>query len=432
MTTSTLAQTAPQLQFGPDFVYGDARLDAPELAARGSYQVGVRTLTVTHTDQLDVLKITDANPNPRYDRKLTLEVWYPAQLAAGQSERTEYHDVLGSGPNDPRRPNTPFRFPGRAARGAQPDTQGGPFPLVIVSHGYPGSRVLMTYLCEHLASRGFVVAAIDHAESTHGDKAGFASTLLNRPLDDLFVLNELARTDGPAAFLAGTLDANRTALVGYSMGGYGALNAAGAGFAPSAAKLPFAPAREALAVRTRGNPAFEASRDPRIKAAVLLAPWGGQAGFWDAEGLAGLQVPSLWIAGDQDDVSDYQGGIRKLFDGAVNSDRYLLLYRGARHNVAPNPAPFEANTHFDDYMHYSEPVWDSTRMNNINQHFVAAFLGKVLRGENTGAYLEVVEKSDDGRWSQNPDGSFGPNHSYWKGFKNRTAVGLELIHRPKR
>ena len=68
--------------------FGDARPDAPELAARGSLQVGVRTLVAEHADQVDVLRYSEANQNPRCTRKLTLEVWYPATLAAGQKEHT--------------------------------------------------------------------------------------------------------------------------------------------------------------------------------------------------------------------------------------------------------------------------------------------------------------------------------------------------------
>ena len=126
---------------------GDPRPDAPELAARGSYAVGVRTMNVVHRDQLNILAASATDSNPRYDRPLRLEVWYPAQLQSGQAELNTYTDVLGAGANNPARPNTPFTFEGRAARDAQPLTD-KPFPLVIVSHGYPGSRLQMSYLTE--------------------------------------------------------------------------------------------------------------------------------------------------------------------------------------------------------------------------------------------------------------------------------------------
>ena len=56
-----------------------------------------------------------------------------------------------------------------------------------MSHGYPGNRYLLSHLCENLASKGFVVVSIDHKESTYDDQQRFASTLYNRPLDQLFV-----------------------------------------------------------------------------------------------------------------------------------------------------------------------------------------------------------------------------------------------------
>ncbi len=41
------------------------------------------------------------------------------------------------------------------------------------------------------------------------------------------------------SFLAGMVDADHTALIGYSMGGYGSINAAGAGFSENAVNLPW-------------------------------------------------------------------------------------------------------------------------------------------------------------------------------------------------
>jgi predicted alpha/beta-hydrolase family hydrolase len=59
----------------------------------------------------------------------------------------------------------------------------------------------------------------------------------------------------------------------------------------------------------------------------------------DAEGLKGLNVPTFFVAGSQDDISGYEKGIKAIYDGAVNADRFMLTYINARHNVAPNPPP---------------------------------------------------------------------------------------------
>ncbi len=415
---ASAAAPAPAAEY-----YGDPRPDAPDLAARGPLQVGVRTQVIEHAGQLDILRATAGNSDPRYTRGLTLEIWYPASLAPDQQEHTVYTDVLGSGPGNPARPNTPFQFTGRAARDARPATAStSRYPLVIVSHGYPGSRLQMSYLTENLASKGYIVVAIDHAESTRADKAGFPSTLLNRPLDDLFVLQSVAAWAQPGSghFLANMVDVSRSALLGYSMGGYGALNAAGAGI--SEAAVAYVPGG-ALAIHRQGDPRYDARRDARIKAVVAIAPWGGAGKVWDAAGLAGLRTPTLFIAGDQDDISGYDDGVLRLFRGAVNSDRYLLTYRGARHNTAPNPPPpAAAAAGFEDFMAYAEPVWDSRRINNINQHFITAFLGITLKAQPLQPYLDLPALP--------AAGTTGQDTAEWKGFRKRAAVGLQLQHLP--
>ncbi|UHG94859.1 alpha/beta hydrolase family protein [Spirosoma oryzicola] len=403
---------------GDTLINGDLLPNAPELAARGSYKVGVRTIKLVHPAQVDVLH-GNAGKHPLYDRPLTVELWYPARVPGDKQPTVTYESTLGRS-NDPKRPLVPFTFQGRAARDAQPDPSGGAYPLVIVSHGYPGSRLLLTYLTENLASKGYVVAAIDHTESTYGDLAAFPSTLLNRALDDKFVLDEMARLAGKTSksFLSGLLNADNTALIGYSMGGYGVLNAAGAGYSPQALKLfgQMSGGSTALEVRTQASPAYKASLDPRIKAVVAFAPWGMERGVWDADGLAGLRLPTLLVAGSKDDVSGYEKGVKAIYDGAVNADRYMLTYINARHNVAPNPPPsasMRPGVSADEYMHYAEPAWNERRINNINQHFVTAFLGIHLKGMDYKKYLDLPE---------------GDTAEGWTGFKPRMAVGLEMRH----
>jgi predicted dienelactone hydrolase len=402
----------------PSFVYGDALPDAPELSARGEYKIGVRTLDFINKDQVDVLKSKNG-VEARYNRPIKVEVWYPASLASGAAELVSYEEVMGTA-NDPKRPLIPFTFLGRATRNAAPLATAGAFPLIIVSHGYVGSRYLLTYLTENLASKGYVVVAIDHTESTFRDAAPFTSTLLNRSKDVLFVLNQMADLGkaGGKNFLSGLINSDNTGLIGYSMGGYGVLNVAGAGYSETFAKAfgGMTGGNTALAVRTSGNGDYEKSLDLRVKAVVAFAPWGMERGVWDAESLKGLKVPTFFVAGDRDDISGYEKGIKAIYTGAVNAERYLLTYENARHNVAPNPPPAEAlqpGLPFDEYYRYAEPSWDERRLNNINQHFVTAFLGKYLKGVDAAKYLAIPENS---------------NEKTWPGFKPRTSTGMELLH----
>src|SRR3954468_20989459 len=228
---------------------------APELAAYGRYAIGVRTLQATDRNRPDILSTKEGGPTARYDRTLTLEVWYPASLAANQKPGGDYHAVT-------RDPAITAALHGQAVRDAAPLATEAPFPLVIISHGYPGNRYLMSHLGENLASKGFVTVAIDHKDSTYDDQKPFASTLYNRTFDQLFVLNEMERLGkpGPGSFLRGRLDAPRAGplghldatpagLVGYSMGGYGLVNTIGGGYSKASETFAGAPPNKLLAER---------------------------------------------------------------------------------------------------------------------------------------------------------------------------------------
>lgn len=412
--------------------------DAPALSAWGSYHVGVRTLELVNKDQIDILKLDrKTGKAPTADRHLTVEVWYPASVSAGVAEATEYV-AAAAWPVAPGQPAT-FKIPGRAVRNAAPVRTAEKFPLVIVSHGYPGSRYFLTYLTENLASKGYIVAAIDHTDSVWGAIRPFPSTLYNRSTDQIFTITEITRQAAePASFLHNLLDATRVAVIGYSMGGYGAVTTAGAGYGDSTALLGQVP-QPLLAPLQAGSKEFEARRLPQLKAMVAIAPWGAQPPFsvWSAEGLAGIHIPSLIIAGDQDDVSNFSGGIKRIFDQSIHSDRCLLVYENARHNVGGNPAPREAQGSYDRLEFFEEPVWRKERITAINDHFITAFLDLYLKGdESKRAYLHpAVEKSNDGEWTAPPgkstDGQFSTGNAddhqtVWKGFQRRWAVGLEL------
>jgi len=185
---------------------------APELSAYGAYKTGVTTIDVINPDQIDILQLDNAAPLPEtlptYDRPLTLEVWYPAdEMAAGNTTLSAY---LRDG-------TTQVDLQGQAIRDAAPVLNDGQFPLVIVSHGYPGNRFLLSHLAENIASKGYVVTSIDHTDSTYRTQAAFGSTLVNRSLDQIFVLNEMERlsADGTSIF-NGLIDTSNSGCRRYS------------------------------------------------------------------------------------------------------------------------------------------------------------------------------------------------------------------------
>lgn len=410
--------------------YSVPAADAPELAARGPYAVGVRTVELDHAGQVDVLRFDKASGKaPAGDRRLTVEVWYPsAQPKASETDITYRMKFSADGANGPKE----IDVPGRAIRDAEP-MAGRRFPLVIVSHGYPGSRYFMTYLTENLASKGYVVAAIDHTDSVFGEIRPFPSTLVNRTKDQMFTLESLeGMSRSGSGFLAGLIQEGDAAIVGYSMGGYGALLSAGAGLnadSPLNTYVPGGYLRELDA----GSEAFQARKRGSLKAVVAIAPWGAQAPFnaWDAKAVAAIHIPVLFIAGDHDDVAGFEDGPKKVMREAVNSDRCLLVYENARHNTGGNPAP-EIPLNYRLMQSFDEPVWRKDRITEINQHFVTAFLDLYLKGdESRRQFLRVpVEKSNDGKWAAPPNtgdnGQFSSGAGFWPGFQRRWALGLEM------
>ena len=400
---------------------------APELAAYGALPVGVRQLEMVNPDQIDILSIDPAAEEPvempRYDRSLTVEMWYPA--AEGATGSTELKAYLRDG-------TTEVNLSGRAMRDIAPVATEIPFPLVLISHGYPGNRFLLSHLAENLASKGYVVASIDHTDSTYRTQAAFGSTLVNRPLDQLFVLEEMAAKAAEGGEFAGLYDAENTGLIGYSMGGYGAIITAGGGVTEASVAYGWGGPHGTLGIHQTGSETHAALPDPRIKTAVAIGPWGMNTGFWDADGLAGVQIPVLFMAGSQDDVSLYENGVRAIWENVSNVETALLTYVNGGHNsAAPMPAPAESYYYnedkgFDISEHYTDPVWDTVRMNNIAQHFVTAWMDQRLKGDaEAGSYLELVEDSNAGVWSVNEDGTEKEDHTHWKGFAKGTAKGLK-------
>lgn len=427
LTTAMIAATSVATPLTAQNRIDGQSPDAPELSAYGELPVGVRQIELVNEDQIDILAIDPAGEEPaafpRYDRPLTVEMWYPA--AEGATGDTSFNAYLRDG-------TTEVTLEGRAMRDAAPAEAENPFPLLLMSHGYPGNRFLMSHLAENLASKGYVVASIDHTDSTYRDQAAFGSTLVNRSLDQLFVLDEMARISGDeTSDFAGMIDADNTGLLGYSMGGYGAIITAGGGVTETSVGYPWGGPQGTLGIHQAGSETHEALPDPRIKTAVAIGPWGMNTGFWDAEGLAGIKIPMLFIAGSEDETSLYEEGVRAIWEGATGVDRALLTFDGGGHNtVAPIPAPeesfyFNEDLGFNISEHYVDAVWDSVFMNNVGQHFVTSWLDVELKGDaDKSVYLDLLDIGSAGIWSVNEDGTFADDHTYWAGFAEGTADGL--------
>ncbi|HVW68118.1 MAG TPA: hypothetical protein VHB68_04045 [Steroidobacteraceae bacterium] len=402
-------------------------MDAPELARLGPFAVGVRTLSLVQRAQADLLaRDPKSGTVPQRDRNLTVDIWYPASVSAGAPKET----YSGSLPSEPPAAPAAFTVPGIAVRDAQPAGSG--YPLVVVSHGYSNVTAAMTWLTENLASKGYVVAAIRHDDPPITDATKFPHVLLRRPLDIAFATATLQENLAAEHLI----NPAKTALIGYSIGGYGVLTSAGATLDPSGPLTNMVPGH-LLMPYVRGAAESKAITVKSLQAVVAISPaGGGTLAAWGAEGLKGIHVPLLLIAGNRDATVDYTTGARSFFDAASNATRYLLTFKEAGHSIGLNSAPQAMRAKLWDKDWFEDPVWRTERINAINAHFITAFLDRYVKGDTSrSAYLDVrTPESDDGVWPPQtplPYGAFSPsdaNITVWKGFQRNHAHGLELLH----
>lgn len=417
-------------------------IDAPELARPGPWAVGVARLSVPVGMVASVEGGNQSGePAAGMDRRINALLWYPAERAAAASAPArELERELRSHPWRPL-PRSPLRVavPSVAVPDAAPLAQGR-WPVVVLSHGLLNWLPALGYLAEHLASRGYAVLGLEHEDEQASDP--LKAALYLRPLDQAAALRELHRLDHtPGQPFHQRLVADRVALLGYSMGGYGALVTAGARVATNGMAYRHVPGG-ALSVHARPLGAEQESLRARVAAVVAIAPWGGQSsiGALQSPGLRGLTAPTMVIAGDQDDISGYADGVRAVWEHLVSAPRWLMVYENARHNIALHSAPAVLQGSFGAWSSVEEPVWRRDRILDINRHFVTAFLDHVLMGRPQAAVFlnPAVPRANDGVWPQAfgapatgafataPEGAV----THWAGFQRRWAVGLRLERLP--
>lgn len=400
-------------------------IDAPELAAPGPDAAGMTQRIIDVHDRLDPLASLIAGHEVHADRVLHLRIWYPAHALPGAMPVT-YHATLTG---EPGHPDAAFTVPGIAYADAPP--AGTHYPVVVLSHGYNNDPVMLSWLGENLATKGYVVVAPEHRDPPIWDRAKAPAALLTRPLDIIDCLTILR-----GGMLGKLVDTDRIALVGYSFGGYGVLAVAGGRLDPASPIVALLP--HDLVAAYAGDGARAASlTSTGIRAVVAISPAGGAPwSVWGANGagLGAVHAPLLVVVGSADRTVGYEQGPAAIWAQAVHADRHLLVFSGAGHDIGTNPLPPEMHGSLWDLDWFADPVWRKDRINAIATHFITAFLDSKLKGDTTReAYLHVpAEVSDHAGWQGDAPGyaamSQGGTNPTWKGFWRGHQDGLILRH----
>ncbi|MCC5618539.1 alpha/beta hydrolase [Nostoc sp. CHAB 5836] len=225
-------------------------------------------------------------------------------------------------------------------------------PIIVFSHGLGSVRTDLRYLAEHLASHGYVVAALEHPGSneTNTNSALQGKTrivkpqeFLNRPQDISFVLDELEKLNQTANHpLQEKLATNKAMVIGYSFGGGTALALAGAEFQLEPLKqrckknlaiFSLGEAMQCIAQELPEN--TYRLRDTRIKQAIALNPTTSL--IFGETGLTKVQVPTLVLAGSGDKttpaLTEQIVGFNK-----IPSPKWLVGIIGGTHLSVKDPS----------------------------------------------------------------------------------------------
>lgn len=266
-----------------------SRTDGYDPFVRGRFPVGVRT--------------TQTRDNVR-KRSFPCEIWYPAAAHhAGQDLAPETQDFFTLAPGDTPRSQMAVR------NAAAPGT----YPLIIFSHSSGRwNRRSATFLCTHLSSHGYVVAALDHSEvvalellrrddETEEQKAARAQACIASRVPDVrFLLDHLL--SGAAWDSEITLDSTRIGIVGHSFGGWAAL-------ATTAVERRI---RAVVALAPGGS----SQPKPGIVAAKLTFTWG-------------RDVPTLYLVAENDIMTPL-AGMYELFN-RTPATKHMVILRRADH-----------------------------------------------------------------------------------------------------
>ncbi|MBN3927652.1 alpha/beta hydrolase [Nostoc sp. NMS4] len=225
-------------------------------------------------------------------------------------------------------------------------------PVIVFSHGFGSVRTDLRYLAEHLASHGYVVAALEHPGSNQANtnlalqgktRIVKPQEFLYRPQDISFVLDELEKLNQTANHpLQGKLATTNAMVVGYSFGGGTALALAGAELQLEHLKqrckknltiLSLGENMQCIAQELPEN-SYQL-RDPRIKQAIALNPTTSL--IFGETGLTKIQIPTIVLAGSADKttpaLTEQIVGFEK-----IPSPKWLVGIIGSTHLSVKDPS----------------------------------------------------------------------------------------------
>ena len=279
----------------------------------------------------------------------------PGPYAVGLTHKT--FERAGNADGKPRVLDTWIWYPAAGTPGAAiaddaPPATGGPFPLIVFSHGSGGEPQFYRFITEHLASWGFIVAAPPHPGNTSGDcpcdGGNIVASARERPDDVAFVLDQmLALRNDASQPLGAIVDLDRAGIAGHSFGGWTSLFVAPNG---------------------------------RFDAALALAPGLPESLIQRS---ANDQVPLLIIGGGRDEIVP-AGSVQKLWESLPSGiDRTYVSLPEGRHL-----------TFIDRCLNCTVALTEARGHELTNGYATAFFMTELARDSRYSTYLQEPQPPD--------------------------------------
>ena len=293
-------------------------------APQGDFSIGSETFHWVDSSRLEWF--TDENDNDV--REIMVQAWYPSENSdsIGTNSYMDFMNLrsktLASAGKIPAfLPSHLNMISTNTRNDVACSNKLEKYPVLIFSHGITGSRHLHQILFEHLASKGYIVFALDHSFDANltifpnGKIADYRSEITGHPdsilirekqintraFDIGFIIDQIRKIETGIidSKLSGRLDLDRVALGGHSYGG-------------------------ATAILASHNHEI-------IKACVVLDGWISP--IPDKVISEGINVPFLFMGRPSWHDSDYPGNYERLADLITHSsnEKYDLRINQTLH-----------------------------------------------------------------------------------------------------
>ena len=277
------------------------------------------------------------------NRPLIADIYYP--IVKADNDKSDNHTI---------EPEHDIMIRAVRNSSAKVGMKGKNYPLIILSHGYGGSRKHITWLAEYLSTKGYIVAAVDHYGNTsYFDVPDIALQRWLRPQDITAFLDNFLKDK----MWVKKIDHNRIGFAGFSLGGLTGIWISG-GVAdkfevPNAKtsslyEMAVATTQEHIDNIDYKN-ARKSYKDNRIKASFLISPAQGKA--FSAEGLKSIDIPVKIVTGNADKIITVDENAKHYAAGIPRAE--LFIFKGNvshlvfRNRIHDDKKSCVAKYHFD-------------------------------------------------------------------------------------